>query len=423
MEFWQGFLGLSVLASFFLLWPTLFTKAKLRASVGDDERGEANARVFQDHLEDLEATRDRGEIEAQEFTSLKSDLEKTFVSENEAFRSESEQPIVASFRSRIPVIVLVFTVPLVALLVYYQIGAKADWQIHELSQSLMLEQDADKLSQGRAELISKLQNRLDKKPGNAQNWYLLATVAMHQGVYDESVRAYRKLLELEPSSARVMAELAQALFLRAGNTITPEVRNFTQQALSLDSGMPTALGLAGIDAFQSGEYEQAITHWQKAVHMLDPQSVSSQVFAQGIASAKLALEQQGKDVPEDTNKVENGVSVAVRVSIDKSILNNGDIDPSDTVFIYARAWQGPKMPLAIHRILVSELPKKVTLDNSMSMAQGMDMSSFPQIEIVARVSKTGSAVGQAGDWQATAGPVILGDQKKPVKLTIKEQIP
>ncbi|MFT5082987.1 MAG: cytochrome c-type biogenesis protein CcmH, partial [Lentisphaeria bacterium] len=92
-------------------------------------------------------------------------------------------------------------------------------------------------------------------------------------------------------------------------------------------------------------------------------------------------------------------------------------------FIYARAWQGPKMPLAIRKIKVSELPVTVTLDKSMSMAQGMDLGSFPQVEVVARISSTGSAISKAGDWQASFGPVLVASHSKKIALSIAEQLP
>lgn len=423
MEFWQGFLVLSALAVIFLLWPTFFSQLRLRSYVGEDERGEANTVVFRDHLKDLEETHSRGEIEATEFKSLKSDLEKTLVTENAEFRSDSETPIISNFRSRLPVIGLSLALPLLALVVYFQVGAHADWDIYLKSKQLMSEPDAKAQVSMRSVLIHDLQSRLESKPDNTQNWYLLAVTAMQQGDFEESVRAYRTLLEIEPRSPRVMAELAQALFLRAGNTITPEIREFTRQALEQDGSMPTALGLAGIDAFQSGRYEDAITFWQKAVKLLDPHSSGSQVFSSGIASAKAALSQQGIEV-EGVGSEAAVLSVEVKVALSKSLSESEKKpSPDDVVFIYARAWQGPKMPLAIKKLSVMDLPTKVKLDESMSMAAGMDLASFPQVELVARISRNGSAVPQSGDWQVTAGPIVVADQSKAVSLVIEDQLP
>ncbi|HMW72382.1 MAG TPA: c-type cytochrome biogenesis protein CcmI, partial [Cellvibrionaceae bacterium] len=84
--------------------------------------------------------------------------------------------------------------------------------------------------------------------------------------------------------------------------------------------------------------------------------------------------------------------------------------------------QGAKMPLAIAKFPVGELPKTVRLDKSMAMAPGMDLTSAPQLEVVARVSKSGSPMAAPGDWQAAQGPLTLAEVKAPLALVIESQI-
>ena len=421
MEFWQGFFVLSILAAVFVLWPTIFVGKKQKKELRSNARTETNEEVFKQHYNELEQTRIRGEINAEELHGLKQDLEKTLIEENHGAQDESEKPVTSSFKSRIPVLVVVLALPILALVFYSYIGAKQDWLIYQLmneKKRLSYEEGKEKRSQ----LILALQDRLKQKPNNGHNWHLLAATAVEQGQYEEGVRAFRQLLKLEPDSAFVKAELAQALFLGAGNTMTPEVRRFTQEALQIAPNMPTALGLAGIEAYQSGKYQLAIDYWQKALVQLDPNSSASQVLSGGVARAKVALSKTGtksKTNKKGTDKA-SGLSLKVSVKVDK---NKVQVNPTDTVFIYARAWQGPRMPLAIQKIKVSQLPITLTLDQSMSMAQGMDLSSFPQVEVVARISSSGSAISQSGDWQAAHGPVLVSSQKAPVKLTISEQIP
>ncbi len=415
MQFWHGVLVLSLLAAMFILWPTLFVKKKykkeLRTGVGDHELDQ----VFDHHLKDLEQTRNRGEIEQQDYDNLKQDLENTLIEESSNEGESTETPFVSSFKSRLPVIALVIVVPIFALLIYSSIGSKSDWEIYSLMTQQVTNLDEAKT---RAENLTKrLQKRLKSKPENASNWYLLASTSMEMGNYDEAVRAYREVLNLSPEAPRIMAELAQALFSRAGNTITPEVRSYTEQALAIAPMMPTALGLAGVDAYQAGDYELAIRHWQNATSQLDPSSAAYQVLSSGVDKAQKALEQTGKVAPT-VSQVEaaDKPSIDVKVSLDKSVVSN----PDDVVFIYARAWKGPKMPLAIKRITAADLPASVTL--SESMMPGMDLSSFPQVEVVARLSPGGSAVPTSGDWQAAQGPVIVANQKEPVVLNINTLI-
>ena len=415
MQFWHGVIALSLLAAVFIIWPTVFLnrkyKAELRTGVADDNLKD----VIDHHIEDLEKTLDRGEIEDKDFNSLKKDLENTLIEESSSGTEHTETPFVSSFRTRLPVIALVLVVPLAALLLYSSLGSKTDWEIY----SLMVQpvENIDQAKNRAENLTEKLQKRLKHKPENASNWYLLASTSMDMGNYDEAVRAYREVLNLSPEAPRIMAELAQALFSRAGNTITPEVRSYTERALAVAPMMPTALGLAGVDAYQGGDYKLAIRHWTNATNQLDPKSAAYQVLSSGIDKAQKALEQTGDAAKTAAGgEAKDKPSIAVKVSLDKNVA----FQPTDVVFIYARAWKGPKMPLAIQRITAADLPASVTL--SESMMPGMDLTSFPQVEVVARLSPGGSAVPTSGDWQAAMGPVIVANQKEPVELKIDSKI-
>ncbi|MFT5083801.1 MAG: cytochrome c-type biogenesis protein CcmH, partial [Lentisphaeria bacterium] len=368
MEFWQVFAAFSVMAAAFIVWPTIFVERKLKRDLLSNVRTETNEKVYQQHFEDLEQTRIRGEIEPSDFKKLKQDLEKTFIEENYNARDESERPIVSNFKSRIPVLLLVLALPLCVFGLYSFNGASDDWRIYQLAQEKN-QGTVENARKNRDALILRLQERLKSEPHNTDNWYLLAATAVEVGQFDEGVRAYRRLLAIQPNAPYVLADLAQALFLRAGNTITPEVRANTQAALKMAPNMPTALGLAGIDAYQSGDFKLAMEYWKQAVVQLDPSSLAYEALSGGIARAQDALLKSGVELSEPVAS-DAGASLTVTVDIDRTKVK---VSESDTVFIYARAWQGPKMPLAIRKIKVSELPVTVTLDKSMSMAQGMDL--------------------------------------------------
>lgn len=416
MEFWQVFLIFNLLAIGFMVWPTIFLAKKYRQELRSNARTDTNEGVYRDHVVELEQTLVRGEINADDLVSLKKDLEMTMVEENHMGVDMGDKPIISSFKSRIPILLLVLLLPVLTLFLYSVFGAKDDWKIYQLARdrSSVPVEGYKELS---SELILALQERVKDDPSNSQNWYLLASTAVDQGLFEEAVRAYRQVLVIENNAPAVKAELAQALFLRAGNTITPDVRKHTNEVLAVAPNMPTALGLAGIDAYRSGEYSNAISHWKKALVQLDPNSEAAQALTGGIARAKVALTETGGELLSDSV---TGPSLTLEVSLGEG---NTLVQPSDTVFIYARAWQGPPMPLAIQKISASELPITLNLDNSMSMMRGMDLSAFPQVEVIARISSTGSATSQPGDWQVKYGPVIVASQKAPITLVISEQIP
>lgn len=95
--------------------------------------------------------------------------------------------------------------------------------------------------------------------------------------------------------------------------------------------------------------------------------------------------------------------------------------PTDTVYIFARAAQGPRMPLAVFKAKVSDLPLKFRLDDSMAMQPGMNLSHFDQVIVVARISASGEPMAQKGDLEGLSKPVSPGKDK--VDITIDKVVP
>jgi len=171
--------------------------------------------------------------------------------------------------------------------------------------------------------------------------------------------------------------------------------------------MPEMLGLAGIDAKNSGDFRSAIQYWKMAVSQMNPNSRAARGYQNGIKKAEQALLAAGESLLE------------LRVSLDESITLSGN----ETVFVYARAWQGPKVPLAIQKLQVKDLPKTVRLSADMAMAPGMTIDSFEDLELVARVSLSGGPSAKSGDWQVTIGPLKKTDRNKPQTLKIANKVP
>ncbi|PCK09614.1 MAG: c-type cytochrome biogenesis protein CcmI [Alteromonadaceae bacterium] len=430
MAFWQVFTGFSILAGLFLLWPAILSKKEQKKSLRSNAQSEVNNEVHQQHLDELSRTFDRGEIESSELLALTQDLQDTLNEENAQIEAGYDKPVTSSFKTRIPILILVIALPLSALLLYLYVGAKPDWEIYALNQQRIKAETAEVLAVVDDQLIERLHERLQQRPDNQQAWYLLATVGIESGDYDEAVIAYERLMVMAPETPWLRAEYSKALFFRAGSTITPAVRANTQLALKADPTLSEALGLAGIDAFQSADFRGAVDYWERAIAQLDPHSAAYSALTGGIEQAKTALEARGESLERpvadagtaaEASKKERAPSISLQV---KLRLKGGiEVGDDDTVFVYARAWQGPRMPLAIQRITVAQLPTTVTLDQSMSMAPGMDLASFPQIEIVARISATGSAIPSSGDWQGAYGPFDAATQKDVISLEVNEQLP
>lgn len=409
------FAGLVVLALVFVFWPLMrrsALKGELQAAVGQDE---TQAVLYREHLADLEKSQTLGEITPEQFEQLKIELQRTMIAETQVVAV----PAARNMSGVWGLLALAVAVPLIALGFYQYLGAKADWEIYQLlqAQRKMPEGDQAAFDKVTKELLEKAAARVEEKPKSPQLIYMLASFAMDRQDLAAAETYYRKLLALEPRSPQILSELAQVLFVKSQNVITPEVRELVKGALGLAPNIPTALSLAGIDEFQQGQFQKAVDYWSRALPLLDPKSQGYQALAGGIEKAKASLAAAGP-APEAPKSASGAASIEVSVSIGSA----ASVSPSDTVFVYARAWQGAKMPLAIAKFPVSELPKAVRLDKTMAMAPGMDITTAAQLEVVARVSKSGSAIAAAGDWQASQGPLSLGDVKAPITLVIDQQL-
>ena len=415
--FWLLFAALLVLACAFVLWPLLRNPAKTDTGIG--VRDELVVDLFRENLNQLQGQQARGEISEQEFELLQRELELSLLQDSGTEASAKGKIAPGKRLGWVSAGLAVVIVIATSVVLYMERGAIGDVDI-VAKRSAYFTAPADANGDNKQQLkdlIDALLQRLQKKPDNMGNRYLLARSYMQQSDYIQAVKHYTYIAQNDEPSAMIIGELAQAVFLAMGSRITPEVETLVARALELDPREATSLGLAGISAFEQQAYAQAIGYWQRAVAELGPGTAGAASLQAGIARARTLLEQAGQDKPvaEAANRAQIEVSVELASHVDAA--------PTDTVFIYARAWQGAKVPLAITRLTVADLPVRVTLDESMAMAAGMTITSAEQLELLARVSATGQPVAQSGDWQASEGPVVLQDLAEPVSLIIGQRLP
>jgi len=96
-------------------------------------------------------------------------------------------------------------------------------------------------------------------------------------------------------------------------------------------------------------------------------------------------------------------SISGRVSLAPALAAR--VAPGDTLFVFARAAEGPRMPLAIIKRAGADLPLSFTLDDSMAMAPQFKLSAFANVVVGARLSKSGNAMPQSGDLEGTSPPL------------------
>ena len=115
-----------------------------------------------------------------------------------------------------------------------------------------------------------------------------------------------------------------------------------------------------------------------------------------------------------------GPRIAVEVTLAPELADkvNGD----ETLFVFARASEGPRIPLAVVRSTASALPFSTTLDDSQAMRPGMNISSVPQVVIGARITRGGEPTASTGDLQGFSGVITPGADGV-VRVTIDAVVP
>lgn len=424
---WSVLALLLLLALLFLCWPWLRYRhqvasgAALLTQAQVDERLAENVRLFREHMAELETQKADGRIDEAQFNQLKLEQERALLEDEQALVRIQAKP--QGNKSSWVFGGLAAVLILVALIAYDQLGNREDVRIQGLEQAKQ-QQIKEAMRTGRAadpavtrDLVKALESRLVSEPENIQYWFILARNHMELNEFGKAAEAYKQVLARDKQSGMVLAETAQAIFLRDGNKVSDDVADLTREALVLEPDNSMALGLAGIVAFNRNDYLDAIRHWQRAVKIMGMESAGALSLEAGIDRARTMHLQKGGDAAllEETM---TGKQISFSV-----VLGNGvQLSPDQWVYVYVRAWQGPKMPLAITRIKASDLPRQVTLTEAMSMTPSATLTSFPQLELVARVSQDGSATAKPGDWQGTLGPVELKSLPSNLEVRIDHQV-
>jgi cytochrome c-type biogenesis protein CcmH len=182
-----------------------------------------------------------------------------------------------------------------------------------------------------------------------------------------------------------------------------EPEKLLERALAVDPNNVKALVLAGTAAFDRNDRAGAIRYWERALSILPGESDMAQRVRASIAEAGGSA---GKTQVARPAQAQGSASISGVVKLDPKLA--GKVAPDDTVFIFARAAEGPRMPLAILRKQGRDLPVQFTLDDSMAMAPQMKLSAFPRVVVGARVSKTANATASPGDLQGLSAPVSVG---------------
>jgi cytochrome c-type biogenesis protein CcmH len=237
------------------------------------------------------------------------------------------------------------------------------------------------------------------------------------GRFPEASAAFGRATSLLPADAQLLADYADTLAMAQGRRLRGDPEQIIKRALEVDPRNIKALALSGSVAFEREDYAGAVGEWRKVLAVVPGDSSVAERIRTSIADA----EKRSQMGSEQTGGTTTPASVSINgiVSLDSALRDQ--VASTDTVFVFARAMAGPRMPLAIKRMTAGELPARFSLDDSMSIPGGPKLSEHKQVVVGARISHTGSATPSPGDLEGYADPVAPGVEN--VRVTISRAIP
>jgi cytochrome c-type biogenesis protein CcmH len=383
-----------------LLWllPTLLRR---HGSSADGATVASNLTILKDQLAELDGDLANGAISPQQYQQAREDLERRAL---EDARDATAPGAAASPATRRTALALAIAIPLCAGLFYFQLGSP-----DAISWHAMTAEGGNVTPKEVEAMVARLATRLEKAPDDGNGWALLGRSYLVMQRYPEAVAAYARAAALVTDDADLYADYADALAMNQGRRIDGKVLQLVDRALQIDPAHWKALAIAGSAAFENKDYRKAIGYWQKLLPRAEPDSEFARSIAANIEEARKlgGIKPSVANAQPAQNAAASG-GASVRGTVRLSGALAGKADPSDTVFIFARALQGPRMPLAIVRRQVKDLPYTFSLDDSQAMAPEMKLSNFPEVVIGARISKSANATPQSGDLQGVKQPVKIG---------------
>lgn len=421
-------LGLTAVVATVVGWQ--FSRAARQAREFDWARENAVeaplVQVFREQLADLQAQRDRGELDAAAFEVAQSELELRLLSDVQGDdpTQASAGPVpsraegaVAQSRGRGLAWSLLVAIPVLSIAGYLSLGRP----LAIVPEAALQASAADGISpQQLNELADGLRARLAKEPTQAEGWAMLARVERARGQLDAALQALTQAQTLAPS-IELTLERAELLAQQQSGRFDGEPWALIRSVLRQDPKNLGALVLAGQAAMNAGQLVEAEGYWMAARDNLPPGATDVQPLIDAINQVRAAQGKSPLDASTAASAAPAPSAARIVVQVDVSAEARARHQASDVVFVYAQA-PDSRRPLAVVRTTLGALPAQLVLDDSQAMAQGATLSTAPAVKVSARISSNGQAVAQPGEWGASQSAVPTRGQSQ-VQLKITGPLP
>jgi cytochrome c-type biogenesis protein CcmH len=394
MSFWIAVILLLALALAILLIPLMRT---VRAQQSD-QRQQQNIQIAREKKQQLETQLKGAEIDQATYDSAYLDLQTSLALELDRSAADSEKT-----RGKWMAIVVLLAIPAASVSLYLVYGEYRVVENPQLALAAPRQQTAAAPQMSLEEMTAAIKQRLQDNPEDAEGWFMLGRTMMARQQYDQAVTAFQRSNDLLVDEPGIMFALADALAMQNNGNLLGEPEALVQRGLELAPRFPNGLWLAGMAAEQRQDYKAAHRNWS----LLLPLIADNQASSREVRGLLATLEERDPQLAK-TAAADNAAGIKLVVDISAEL--KARASPDTAVFIYAKAMQGPPMPLAVRKLQLSDLPVSLTLSDNDAMMPTMKLSSFDQVIVGARVSSSGNPVAQSGDFYTEREAV---DSKNP----------
>ncbi len=401
--------------------------AGLQAS--EREQVLSHVAVYREHLAELQHELAQGTLDQAGFDASHEELTQRLLEDTPKQAVAAVPPVTSHWRGLVASVAVV--IPLCSFALYFVVGTPVGIDPLLANQVGGDEQISSEKLQSMAE---QLRQRLAENSNNAEGWVMMGRIERALGHFDPADEAFKKSLALAANDD-VQIERAEVLAQKNQGKFEGEPWDIIHSVLKADPEHGNALLLAGSAAFSQGQFQESLKYWDKVRGLLPASSPDLPALVEAINKARERLNMppldpntvvaQAPQMPAAPAKPAQGKTapgserISGRVSLDPSLATQ--VSPQDTVFIYANAADGPRMPLAIVRTTVDKLPYDFVLDDSMAMNPQMKLSHISAVMVRARISRSGNAMAQPGDLGVSAGPIKPGSKEK-LNLVISQPL-
>lgn len=391
----MGFLAASAillaLVVAMLFRPFLFKKSGSHVS-----RRQLNTAIYRDQIARLEQDRADNMIAEQDYVHARAEIQRRVIDDTR----DADDAAVARAPKK-TMLALGLLLPVAAASLYLFLGSPATLDPVNGPQRAATAQDMERM-------VANLATKLENEPDNLQGWTMLARSYKMMGRNVEAERAFERAGSFVDTDAQLLAIYADLAATNANGDFSGKPAQLIEKALRVDPQNAMALWLAGTAAFRKNEFELAIRTWERLVPQVEPDSDDSRMLQQGIDAAYAALGKtasQGGAGQSSSKPAKGASSVSGRVELDAALKSK--VGPGDTVMVIARV-PGSRMPVAVLRVQVTQLPLAFTLDDSLAMSPQARISTANTVEVEARISKSGMAQAEPGDLISAVQTVKVG---------------